>query len=219
VVVHHGPDGREIFVDYYELMQISPNAEIETVQRVYRMLAARYHPDNAQTGDAERFLLLNEAYRVLADPERRAAYDVTYRSRHAEPLRVFELKEFATGIDGEANRRMGVLCLLYSRRRMNPDHPGMSILELETMMWFPREHLMFTVWYLKEKGHIRQDEQSNFVISSDGADYVEQNLPQNRTLYKLLKAAEFGATRSDREDLWHPVEAEEHARAAKAAND
>ena len=32
------------FVDYYELMQISPNAEIETIQRVYRMLAARYHP-------------------------------------------------------------------------------------------------------------------------------------------------------------------------------
>jgi len=35
-----------IFVDYYELMQISQNAELPTIQRVYRMQAARYHPDN-----------------------------------------------------------------------------------------------------------------------------------------------------------------------------
>lgn len=213
--MHQGPNEREHFVDYYELMQISGNAEMETVQRVYRMLAARHHPDNPETGDAEKFLLLNEAYRVLTDHERRAAYDVTYRSRQSEPLRVFELKEFATGIDGESNRRMGILCLLYSRRRMNPDHPGVSILELETMMWFPREHLMFTVWYLREKDLIKQDEQSAFLITAGGADYVEENLPQNRTLYKLLKAAEFGATRSDREERWTG----EEARAAKAADD
>jgi len=59
------------FVDYYELMQISPNAEIETIQRVYRMLAARYHPDNPETADADRFMLLNEAYGVLSDPDAR----------------------------------------------------------------------------------------------------------------------------------------------------
>ncbi|MEN6537899.1 MAG: DnaJ domain-containing protein [Bryobacteraceae bacterium] len=199
-----GVNDKEEFVDYYELMQISPNAEAETVQRVYRMLAARYHPDNPETGDAERFLLLNEAFRTLSEPEHRAAYDLTYHSRRAEPLRVFELKEFASGIDGEANRRMGILCLLYSRRRTDPDHPGMSILELETMMWFPREHLVFTVWYLKEKGYIRQDDQSNLMMTAEGADYVESNLPANRTLYKLLKASELGATRSERDAKWHP---------------
>jgi len=198
--VHIGSNAKDEFVDYYELMQISPNAELETVQRVYRMLAARYHPDNPETGDAQRFLLLNEAYRTLSDIEERTAYDLTYSSRHAEPIRVFELKEFATGIDGESNRRMGILCLLYSRRRTDPDHPGLSILELESMMWFPREHLMFTVWYLKEKGFIRPDEHSNFMITAEGADYVEEKLPANRTLYKLLKAAELGATRSDMDD-------------------
>jgi curved DNA-binding protein CbpA len=197
-------------------MQISPNAEIETIQRVYRMLAARYHPDNPESGDAEKFLLLNEAYRVLSDHEHRAGYDLTYRSRHSEPLRVFELKEFTTGIDGESNRRMGVLCLLYSRRRTNPESPGVSILELETMMWFPREHLMFTVWYLKEKGFIRQDDQSAFLITVEGADYVEQNLPQNRTLYKLLKAADYGGSRSERDERWAE---EERLRAARAADD
>lgn len=195
--MHIGSNTRDDFVDYYELMQISPNAEAETVQRVYRMLAARYHPDNPETGDAQKFLLMNEAYRTLSDLETRAAYDLNYHSRHAEPIRVFELKEFATGIDGESNRRMGILCLLYNRRRTNPEHAGLSILELESMMWFPREHLMFTVWYLKEKGYIRPDEHSNFMITADGADYVEEKLPANRTLYKLLKASEFGAMRSE----------------------
>ena len=37
--------------EYYELLQISPNAEAETVHRVYRLLAARYHPDNPHTGN------------------------------------------------------------------------------------------------------------------------------------------------------------------------
>src|SRR6516164_697655 len=97
------------FVDYYELMQISPNAEAETIQRVYRMLAGRYHPDNTNTGDMERFLRLNEAYQVLSDPQARAEYDADYRAQRLEPIEVFNLREFAVGIDGEGNRRMGLL--------------------------------------------------------------------------------------------------------------
>lgn len=183
------------FIDYYELMQISPNAEQETVQRVYRMLAARYHPDNPETGDTDRFLLLNQAYETLAGPEARAAYDITYHVRHLEPLNVFNLKEFAVGIDGESNRRMGILCLLYNRRRTNPEAPGLSLLEFETLMSFPREHLVFTLWYLKEKGLLRQGQESDFIISAEGVDFVDSHLPGNRILYKLLKAAESGTIR------------------------
>jgi hypothetical protein len=46
----------ETFVDYYELLRVSPGAELESIQRVHRALAARYHPDNTETGDIERFL-------------------------------------------------------------------------------------------------------------------------------------------------------------------
>lgn len=175
------------FVDFYELMQISPNAERETIQRVYRLLAARCHPDNPETGDMAQFLLLNEAYRTLTDSQLRAAYDATYHCRRLEPMPVFQLKEFTTGVDGEASRRMGILCLLYSRRRTDPEHPGLSVLDLERLMAFPREHLMFTLWYLIEKELVRQNEHSDFVITGTGVDYVEADLPRKQFLYHLLK--------------------------------
>ena len=55
-------------IDYYEVLQISRNAEVETIHRVYRMMATRFHPDNPRTGNTETFLLLKRAYQVLSDP-------------------------------------------------------------------------------------------------------------------------------------------------------
>jgi len=184
------------FIDFYELLQISPHAELETIQRIYKMLATRYHPDNRETGNVERFLLLNHAYDTLSDLEQRANYDLLYNEHRAEPIDIFTTKDFALGIDGEANRRMGILCLLYNRRRSNPDNPGISILEFESMMSFPREHLMFAMWYLKAHDLVSQAENSDYVITGDGADYVEKHLPSHVMLYKLLKAAESGSART-----------------------
>ena len=184
------------FVDYYELMQISQKAEQETIQRVYRILAARCHPDNPHTGDMERFLRLNEAYQILSCAESRAEYDQLCQVQQTQPLEIFNLQEFATGIDGEANRRMGLLCLLYHRRRTNNEEPGVSLLELEKLMLTAREHLIFTLWYLKDKNFVRHTEDSSYAITGLGVDHVEQGLPKNRLLYRLLKEAENGSARS-----------------------
>jgi hypothetical protein len=183
------------FVDYYELLQISPNAEPETVHRVYKMLAQRYHPDNPETGDTERFVLLNQAFDTLSSAELRSSYDALYQDHRAKPIELFETKDFTIGVDGEANRRMGILCLLYTRRRSDPDDPGISLLEFESIMSFPREHLLFTMWYLKERNLLEMDHASDYVITGNGVDYVEANLPTNKILYKLLGAAESGSTR------------------------
>ena len=190
------------FVDFYELMQISRNAEPETIDRVYRMLAVRYHPDNVETGDQELFLLLHEARKILSDPATRAQYDQLLEAQSQKPLSVFSLKDFAKGIDGEANRRMGVLCLLYNRRRVDLEEPGLSVLDLESMMSCPREHLMFALWYLKEMTLVRQDDKSDFVITGSGVDYVEEHIPKNQNLYKLLKSAESGAAVKTQSGEW-----------------
>ena len=177
------------FVDYYELMQISPNAEFDTVQRVFRMLVTRYHPDNPHTGDINKFLLLRQAYETLSDPQKRISYDTAYSCRNVEPLPIFELKEFTIGLEGEPNRRMGVLCLLYHRRRTNPEVPGLSILGLEQAMGFPREHLMFSAWYLQEKQFVKTSGNSDLVITAEGIDYIEKNMSRSGVIQRLLMSA------------------------------
>ena len=196
------------FLDYYELMQINPKAQHETIQRVYHILAGRCHPDNPVSGDVERFIRLKRAYEVLSCPEQRARYDEEYSVQQSLPVEIFNLQDFATGIDGESNRRMGLLCLLYDRRRVNPDEPGVSLLQLEKMMVSAREHLLFTVWYLKDKGYARQTEDSSYAITSAGVDHVEQGLPKNRLLYKLLKEAEGGSVRCSPEASFTAPEAQ-----------
>ena len=186
-------------VDYYEVLQIGPTADIETIRRVYRLMAARFHPDNPETGDVERFLKLKTAYEVLSDPRRRAAYDAQQHEREEQPDPIFELRDFVVGVEGEVNRRMGILALLYNRRRRNSEHPGVSLLDLEKRMAFPREHLEFAMWYLRAKQYITVADNSDYALTAAGADYIETHAPGNPLLNQLLRgesgpATEPGAT-------------------------
>jgi len=62
--------------DYYEIMGIERDATQDEVKRAYRKLARKYHPDVSKEKEAEvRFKEVGEAYAVLRDPEKRAAYD------------------------------------------------------------------------------------------------------------------------------------------------
>ena len=64
------------FKDYYEVMGVARDASDDDIKRAYRRLARKYHPDVSKEADAEeRFKELGEAYEVLKDPEKRAAYD------------------------------------------------------------------------------------------------------------------------------------------------
>lgn len=182
----------EPFIDYYQLLQIPQNAELEVIQRVYRMMTARYHPDNPQTGDRERYQRLHQAYEVLASQQARREYDRTYQARASAPVSLFALKEFEGGMAGEPTRRLGILCLLYNRRRSNPESAGLSILDLESLTTIAREHLLFTLWYLREAELARQDERTDFVITSRGVDFVERNVPGNAVLHELIQASETG---------------------------
>jgi curved DNA-binding protein CbpA len=173
-------------VDYYEFLQISPNAQPDTIHRVYRFLACRFHPDNLETGDPEKFLLLNRAYDVLSDPGRRKDYDATLRKDQEQPDSLFESVDFLDGIEGEVNRRLAVLYLLYRRCRADVHSPRVSLLELEAQMGFPREYLDFTTWYLRSKKYIAKEDNSDFSLTPLGVDYVESNYSKLPLLRKLL---------------------------------
>ncbi|WP_210356902.1 MULTISPECIES: molecular chaperone DnaJ [Sphingomonas] len=64
-------------VDYYELLECERDADGATLKSAYRKLAMKYHPDkNAGCKDSEaKFKAVSEAYEVLKDPQKRAAYD------------------------------------------------------------------------------------------------------------------------------------------------
>ena len=64
------------FKDYYEIIGVDRKASQDEIKRAYRKLARKYHPDVSKEVDAEqRFKEVGEAYEVLKDPEKRAAYD------------------------------------------------------------------------------------------------------------------------------------------------
>ena len=171
-------------IDYYELLQISPRAGSDTIHRVYRYLASRFHPDNQRSGNAETFRLLTAAYDILSDPARRAEYDTHWEGTHNAPLSTSI--DFMDSIDGEANRRLAVLAVLYFRRRANPNAPEVSLSEIEKQMGFPRDYLDFTTWYLVKKRYITRADNSDFTLTSDGVDFIETQRASLPVLNKLL---------------------------------
>lgn len=210
--------------NFYEFLQISPHAEPDTIHRVYRFLAARYHPDNAETGDAGKFFLLKQAYDVLSDPARRAKYDATCENELPPPDPLSTSVDFMDNIDGELNRRWAVLALLYIRRRTNPGSPEVSLMEVEVRMGFPRDYLEFTTWYLQKKGYITRADNSAFTLTAEGVDFVETQRGNAPILNKLLTggtvptakdsgAASHASTASKKSVIVPPATPDQHSNA------
>jgi curved DNA-binding protein CbpA len=173
-------------IDYYDFLQISPHADSETIHRVYRYLASRFHPDNPHSGDTEMFRLLKSAYDVLSNPARRAEYDATRAENGTHRSPISTSVDFMDSIDGERNRRLAVLAVLYFRRRANPNAPEVSFAEIEKQMGFPRDYLDFTTWYLVKKRYITRADNSDFTLTVDGVDFVETQRAILPVLNKLL---------------------------------
>jgi curved DNA-binding protein len=160
------------FEDYYELLQLSPNADDETISRVYRILVRRYHPDNQETGDPEKFTQIVKAYKTLSDQEARAAYDVGYEENRASVLKIFDETSNPDSYDGDRRIFEGILSLLYISRRRDPSRGGMGVLEMERLLGCPAKHLEFHLWYLREKGFVERLESGLLAITANGIDRV-----------------------------------------------
>ena len=166
-------------IDFYEVLQVSDNAEPDTISRVYRSLAQRYHPDNRETGNEERFREITEAYQVLSNPEKRAGYDATNQARKKERWRVVESgAESENNFELEQVVRLTVLEALYTQRRLNTNNPGIYLLDLQRMLGRPREHLEFTIWFLSQKKLINSDD-ARLYLTAEGAEYLEDSYRNN----------------------------------------
>jgi curved DNA-binding protein CbpA len=190
--------------NYYEFLQISPNAEPETIHRVYKFLAVRLHPDNPDTGDGDKFHLLQQAYEVLAHEGRRAEYDAARAIDGAQGPPLSSSVDFMDGKAGELNRRLAVLALLYLRRRSTPETPAVSLYEIETSMGFPREYLQFTLWYLQKKGYISKADNAEYSLLAEGVDFVETQRHGFPVLNRLLTSGDGSVHVETRPNLQGP---------------
>ena len=177
------------FVDLYEVLQISANAQPETIHRVYRLLAQQLHPDNTDTGDPAQFRQLTEAYQVLSDPERRAQYDVVHARTRQDRWRLVSTgTQSENDFSSERRLRLTVLEVLYTRRRLEAQNPGLSPLDLETLIGVPREQLEFTIWFLSQKKYVTRSDQSILAVTVEGIEYLESNYKESLQRRRLPEA-------------------------------
>ncbi|MCX6588030.1 MAG: DnaJ domain-containing protein [Acidobacteria bacterium] len=161
-------------LDYYEFLQIHPKAEPDTIHRVYGILAKRFHPENQDTGSEQLFKALVTAYRVLGDPVRRAAYDVERGRAQKRQWRVFSPESASGGVEAEREQRQAVLAMLYVKRMRETHNPGVHIQEFEEILGIPREHLEFTLWYLRKQGFVVRTHHGRYAITVKGVDRAEE---------------------------------------------
>ena len=185
--------------DHYEILQLSPRADQATIQRVFRLLAKRFHPDNHESGDADRFKQLMEAFRVLSNPIRRAEYDARYEERREARWRVFDQTSATNDVAADRRLRDAVLSLLYTARRNDPDQPGVGMLDLERLLGCPEQHMKFHIWYLKENSWIQRLESGMLAITATGVDRVleqEAAVEDARPLLTPVRATHSAASRN-----------------------
>jgi len=167
------------FVDYYELLEASPNAAEQTIERLFRLIAKDIHPDaNSGKGkngcsntDAAKFTALVEAYHTLKDPETRAQYDKEYyRQQQLDK----ELVSESASADTDTMERHKMLALFYARRRKDMKNPGLASTTVETAMGASREVVDFHLWYFMKKGWVAREESGTISITAEGVDRIDE---------------------------------------------
>ena len=163
------------FVDYYELLQLSPNADTETIERIFRHLAKKFHPDNTESADTDRFYQIVEAHRTLSDPETRAGYDVKYQDYWNRKWRLASEASDSSAFSNDQVTRERLLSLLYVQRRRTMNSPGLGEYAMARLLSSPPELMEFHLWYLKAKGWVERLQTGLLAITAAGVDQVEQS--------------------------------------------
>src|SRR5258708_6128322 len=98
------------------------------------------------------------------------------------------------------------------------DNPGLAVLDLEKRMAFPREHLNFALWYLKAKGYVRQEDNSDCGITAQGIDFIESHSSTDELVKRLIHAGpEPGMRESSVDDIPGSADMPSAARLALAS--
>ena len=177
------------FQDHYAVLEIDYKSDAGMIQHSYTKLAQKYHRDNTETGDEEKFAAVNLAYEVLSDPALKADFDKIKGINQEGAAVIFSGVGFFGALAREASLRAAIMCVLYDRRRLRPFTPSLSMRILEGMMEASTEELSFALWYLKQRSLVSSDDKSSLQITVDGMDFLERNKPLPELVLLFVKPA------------------------------
>jgi hypothetical protein len=180
----------------YQLLQVDRDSHVTIIRYAYRFLAAMYHPDNGETGDAEKFRIITDAWKTLSDESRRQAYDMSLnmkdqakgQTQHkAQPV----INEFGkqslpvlpkTGLSyNEVELRLAILQIMLTARKKKPRDGGCSMGMIMEILGVTLTESEFALWYLRERHFIETGERV-FMITGAGLDYLVDNLGKVQAL-------------------------------------
>jgi hypothetical protein len=186
----------------YQLLHVDRDAHATIIRYAYRFLAAQYHPDNGETGDAEKFRIITDAWQTLSDEGKRAAYDMSLGAQeqtkgvtqHKAQAKVNEYGRDSlpnipkAGITWhETELRLAILQVLLAARKKKPSSGGasgkmlMDCLQLDSII-----EIEFALWYLRENHYIETGERV-FMITGKGLDYLTDSLNKTAILDGVSK--------------------------------
>ena len=171
----------QAFVDYYKVLQVSPDCDARGLEAAYRLLAKMYHPDHAATANVTKFNEVIEAYKALRNPEQRAQYNLVYATLTGFKFNADEEADGEQTAYDDADAHSKILLFLYQRRRENAQDAGVGRYFVQKMLNCSDAHFEFHLWYLKAKSLIEITEHGTLAITIDGVDHV---ISMSRTAMK-----------------------------------
>jgi curved DNA-binding protein CbpA len=182
------------FQDHYTILGVDPKANSETIQAAYAKLAERYRPDNAATGNPEKFESINLAFEVLCDAALRAEFDKIKGIDQDDGKPQFSGLDFFDALGRQTGLRAALLSVLYDRRQKKPYRPAMSMRHLDGMLAASIDELSFALWYLKQRGLVQSDDKSNLQITVQGMDFLEDKRPEPEMVLPFIKPSALGGS-------------------------
>jgi hypothetical protein len=177
----------------YQLLQVDSQAHPTIIRYAYRFLAGLYHPDNAESGNAEMFRVVTDAFRTLSDPGKRAAYDAQVGIKPTPSGPAGQSSQFGglgsvlpntpkTGLSyNEVELRLAVLQVLLTARKKRAQTGGASAKVLMDVLGVDMAEMEFVLWYLREKGLVTRAE-ALFQITVPGVDYLVDSLAKTHVV-------------------------------------
>jgi hypothetical protein len=184
------------FVDYYDFLMVSPQADKAMLEWAVRLMLTRYGPKTPETADAAKYETTKLAYRALVDPAKREEYDQLWakhqdqagrgasprRERRSSPSRAaqpplekicVELEATEEDVRLQVRLRQAVISALYDVLITNPRNIELGRAEVAKAIHCRIDDLEFPIWFLRECGLIKTSNAGDYSITAEGVKWVE----------------------------------------------